>query len=578
MIVQDIPSLRLVLARALSDAGRCEDTLDEVRAGLAESHAPDVMAEFRCLAAEVLQNSGQTGAALGEWLEAVALGTEKAASAAAAALHLLESAPGQKTLSQLDGGTLERFDKAIADDGAPLLARLLGLRLHRLREDGGDLEDLARELSSADKQDDETRSMLGIDLAALGLTADALRILPDDETPRTVAVRARLLVEAGDYATVKSVPLPANPTACRSVLVSQALAYLAEGEHDAAADRLTRCPDGEDAEPHFVTVLLALSRGDYDGAKSALNTAATLTSDNLNARLLRAQIRLERGEAGDIRRGRQLLERLIDPAHNRTAREPEWMRLQRAVRADDERFVFALTEWAFLRHTPDTVDLLTNAGHIRTTYPQDAEMAAHLAELLARRGHTQAAADALAKSSAAWLGVNAYREASEAATRARDLDEARGRVALNLVLVSEARASLSDVASRDPASALEKAEQAWDLQQDEDTAVLRAEAAVFASYERSDDGKPLATDRELVSALSAAAALPLTPTIAAYRGWLHLRLSEVALAARRARGRDAVAWLIVSNLLDPERRVWWEQLAWALGQLDAPTCALEIAR
>ena len=66
-----------------------------------------------------------------------------------------------------------------------------------------------------------------------------------------------------------------------------------------------------------MTVLLALAQNDYDGAKSALNTAATLTADGLDARLLRAQIRLERGEADDIRRGRQLLERLADPTQKR---------------------------------------------------------------------------------------------------------------------------------------------------------------------------------------------------------------------------------------------------------------------
>jgi tetratricopeptide (TPR) repeat protein len=579
MTVQDIPLLRLDLARALSAEGRCEDALGELRAGLAESQAPDVVVEFRCLAAEVLQKNSQPGAALGEWLEAVALGTEKKTPyAAMAALRLLERASGQKILSQLGRETIGRFDKTTADGGAPLAGRLLRLRLHRLREDGGGLEDLARELISSNELDAETRSMLAIDLAALGLTEDALKILPDDEAPRTVAVRARLLVEAGDYATVKSVALPADPKACRSVLVSQALVHLAEGEHDAAAACVARCPPGEDAEPHLVSVLLALAQNDYDGAKSALNTAATLTADGLDARLLRAQIRLERGETDDIRRGRQLLERLAGPTESGTAREPEWMRLQRAVRSDDERFMFVFTEWAFLRGAPETVDLLSNAAHLRTTYPQDAGMAAHLADLLARRGDTQAAADALDDSVKAWLNVNAYPEASEAATKARGLDEARGRAALSRVFASEARASLSDDADRDVVSALGKAEQAWQLQQDENAATLWAEAALAASYEQSDDGEPRFGDDPLVSALHAVATPPVTAVTAGYRGLLHFRLSQVASTARVARARAAVAWLMVSVLLDTEQRIWWENLAWALGQLDACTCALEVAK
>jgi tetratricopeptide (TPR) repeat protein len=578
MTVQDIPLLRLDLARALSAAGRCEDALGELRAGLADSQAPDVVVEFRCLAAEVLQKNSQPGTALEEWLEAVALGTEKTPYAAIAALRLLEGASGQKILSQLGRETLGRFDKTTADGGAPLAGRLLRLRLHRLMEDGGGLEDLARELISSNELDAETRSMLAIDLAALGLTADALRILPDDEAPRTVAVRSRLLVELGGYATVKSVALPADPRACRSVLVSQALVHLAEDEHDAATACVARCPPGEDAEPHLMTVLLALAQNDYDGAKSALNTAATLTADGLDARLLRAQIRLERGEADDIRRGRQLLERLADPTQSGTAREPEWMRLQRAVRSDDDRFMFVFTEWAFLRGAPETVNLLSNAAHLRTTYLQDAEMAAHLADLLARRGDTQAAADALDDSVKAWLNVNAYREASEAATKLRDLEEARGRAALSRVLASEARASLSDSADRDVVSALSKAEQAWQLQQDEDAATLWAEAALAASYEQSDDGEPRFGDDPLVSALHAVAAPPVTAVTAGYRGLLHFRLSQVAATARVARARAAVAWLIVSTLLDTEQRTWWENLAWALGQLDAYTCALEVAK
>ena len=254
------------------------------------------------------------------------------------------------------------------------------------------------------------------------------------------------------------------------------------------------------------------------------------------------------------------------------------MRLQRAVRSDDDRFMFVFTEWAFLRGDPDTVNLLSNAAHLRTTYPQDAEMAAHLADLLARRGDTQAAADALDDSVEAWLNVNAYREASEAATKVRGLDEARGRAALSRVLASEARASLSDAADRDVVSALSKAEQAWQLQQDEDAATLWAEAALAASYEQSDDGEPRFGDDPLVSALHAVATPPVTAVTAGYRGLLHCRLSQVAATARVARARAAVAWLIVSVLLDTEQRTWWENLAWALGQLNACTCALEVAK
>jgi hypothetical protein len=205
-------------------------------------------------------------------------------------------------------------------------------------------------------------------------------------------------------------------------------------------------------------------------------------------------------------------------------------------------------------------------------------MATHLAELLADQGDTQAACEALDRSVSAWLNASAYHEASQVAARARDLDEARGWAALRRVLVSEARALLWDVANRDATSALAKAKQAWQLQQDEEAATLWAEAATIVSYENPADGEPYGGIDELTSALDAVGTLPLTATTAGYRGFVRLRLSQVASSARRGHARSSVAWLVISVLLDPRQRAWWEQLVWALGQVDARMCALEVAR
>jgi len=569
-----IAALRLALARALADADRPGEALTEAESGLADASAvgdDSTVAGLHAVAATALTAAGRSKAALQHWLEAALRGPGGDPDPAEAALRMLDDpGPGPALARRIDGDLARRVAEA-AQAGATLAVRLLGVRLGRLRDELADPAAAMNNLTVPADLSPALRSALVTDLMAVGRIDEAIALLsPDDE--RSVAIGARLLVEAGRFADVLAVAPPANAAAHRSVQVSRALAHVAQGRPDdalAAVDGLTG--DG-DPEPDLTRIVVALARQVYGGIDHAVARVASVAADAADVRLLRAQVAVERGEPADLRRGSDQLRKLA-PSPDGPA-DPAWLRLQRSVRVDD-RFLVTRALWAAAQRGADALDLLGRAAGTDLTTAQIAELNEVTAALLAERGDGPGSAAALSRTADAQIELGDYERALDALDRARRHDPDADLTAALDSLTTQAEELLDEGDQHDPPRALAVATAAHRLAPTEATTIYLASAAVAASL-------PDATDptwqEAALAAVDALARLPLTARRAAVRGWVLYRLADTGDRRRCDRARAGTAWLGVASLLEPGQQSWLELLVWSLGVARLSIAAERVAQ
>ena len=427
------------------------------------------------------------------------------------------------------------------------------------------------------------RALLAEEYAARGRLEEALDLVPSptrDAAPQVVAVRARLLVRLGRPRealglTLDSRTAPLTERAAQSLAVSHALAFLADYELIQAAETLAPFADLDALETQLATVVIHLAGRDYEAADSVLVRLEGLSGRSDDIRLLRAQIHLEPGELDGLDRGESLLRRLARPKDDALhstpdAHLPDWLRLQCELRAEDDRFGFVWAVWAALSNHPEALSVLSEAKRASTTFLQDATMDALWGEVLASRGDQVAAAAKLAAASSGWKAYGGFDRAISAAERAERLDPSTQFGLAADVLVDRGRSVLAEETQESMTEALELAREAWKRGASEGAAVLWAEVVVRQTYADDFAGD----DDPLLEVLDILSNVEQTPGVTGCRGWVLLRLGELAQKDRHNYSFQAIEWLLATALRAPDEYGVLQWLAWSLAAVNANRLAL----
>jgi len=353
-----VRELRRALATALAEEGRDKEALEQLTAALAERGESPAAADLHLASGRLHEKLGDAAQALDAYVHAV---TQDPASdaAAAAALRLLDTVP-ELAIGSAMAGAVQSAAAEIARP-APTTLVLAGRLLRRVGDLGGASaafeRALAGELVGATAVADELVDVL----LESGRLADARRAADQHqacsrETECWLLLEERRFEKALDLAEQDLAgPLTERPgrswAEAARLLALTALGRL--GDRDLDAER-----EAELAVIQFARLVALLARQGYATAQKAGEELARSVGAEPIALAIRAQVLLEMAGDADapvdgyapVEEARRLLERL---RHVGQAGRPDsgaavlahrWIRVQRAVRADDDRFQYALAE------------------------------------------------------------------------------------------------------------------------------------------------------------------------------------------------------------------------------------------
>lgn len=404
---ESIRALRRDLGVALAQDGRKKEGLEQLIGALAEPGSSPAAWELQVELGDLHQALGDPGRALEAYILAV-LANPEAKQAASRALRLL----GPDAGLSWQGATGARLQSALATTRAPsasvcrLTARLLRLE--------GDLQGAVTALECVLAGGTKDRSQVLADLVdvliELGDPEYTQRILDAHSEVDDGSLRAVVLFEQGRFEeTLAAAPQTRAPRAA-------ALRMLALVGLQRAQEALAVAPDRHDSlEVDAARVVAHLALQQYTEARHISERLSHTTTDNVDVILLHAQVLLEgAGNDGsaegfnDVDEARRTFQRLRVVEQSRQGRlsarllRRPWLRLQTLVRAEDDRFQYAVAEATFGLDSgvDDLRSVLHSCRLYGTTYLQDAAVKELLAQL-AGNSETDSEAVAAAQEAAA---------------------------------------------------------------------------------------------------------------------------------------------------------------------------------
>ncbi|HYT14198.1 MAG TPA: hypothetical protein VEL12_15535 [Candidatus Nitrosopolaris sp.] len=535
MTADSIRELRFRLANALRQANADDDeVLAQLQRALQEHTGdPPDWSIHHAIGSLYLQRGDRSGALLA-LTKATGSAPEAANDAAALGLEVLRAPDATDLASEIPDDEASTLTAAVrASPDKPVLPSLYAAHLNHLRGDAATSAAILERLFETNNHlPIEVIEELASVLMNLNRASDALRYLDTVgslSSPRCEILRIRAEIDLGDFDGARR----QAEAATESSELYQALALAGAGKLDDAVRILSLAPSSKDvAQAEAILRLRQASLGGSTpepgliaAADEAAATASQMSPSDPDALLIRAQVNLECSLAVD--EGRRLLSHALI-LMGRDSRRSWWMRYQHRTRADDSWFHYFLVELAAIQKDDQALlRLAETISRERMTIRQVAAVDMLVAAIRNRRGQQPEAAEAFA------AAMRAFDQAGDT------------RPAFGAAQMAFAAQQTSDYA-------LDLADHAWQLSY-ETTAT--AEPGPTASTEEG-----LAILRRCEEQLSE----EQLGRAAVLRGLLLGRFADLVTSQQIRARWQAVPWLIVAALLNPNEPFWASHVAWAL--------------